>query len=96
MLERGAFDVPVPLTDKPALDPDIVLVPLLAFDRSGYRLGYGAGFYDRTLAGLRARRAVIAVGLAFGEQEVDALPHDARDERLDWVVTPGAFLRIEE
>ncbi len=94
-LETGAFDVPVPLPDEPVLEPDVLLAPLLAFDRTGYRLGYGAGFYDRTLAVLRARRPVTAVGLAFGEQEVDAVPHDARDERLDWVVTPAGFLRIE-
>lgn len=94
-LQKGAFDVPVPAPDKQTLEPDILLVPLLTFDRSGYRLGYGAGFYDRTLARLRARRTVEAVGLAFAEQEVDAVPHDAFDERLDWVVTPDGPCRIE-
>ena len=94
-LEVGAFDVPVPTSDKPRLEPDLLLVPMLTFDRLGYRLGYGAGFYDRTLASLRAGRPVVAVGLAFAEQEVDAVPHDAFDERLDWIVTPNGPFRIE-
>lgn len=78
-----------PLTTSPAIVPDILLVPLLAFDRHGYRLGYGGGYYDRTLAALRANRPVLAVGLAFSEQEVDAVPHLDYDERLDWVLTPS-------
>ena len=94
-LETGAFDVPVPTPDQPTLEPDLLFVPMLTFDRSGYRLGYGAGFYDRTLARLRDRRPVVAVGLAFAEQEVDAVPHDAFDEKLDWVVTPDGPFRIE-
>jgi 5-formyltetrahydrofolate cyclo-ligase len=63
-------------------------VPLLAFDREGYRLGYGGGFYDRTLAELRAQDPhTLAVGVAYGGQEVAAVPHDAYDQRLDAVVT---------
>lgn len=73
--------------------PAILLVPLLAFDREGYRLGYGGGYYDRTLAGLRRVGRCLAVGLAFCEQEVDAVPHDAYDERLDMVVTPAGVCR---
>jgi 5-formyltetrahydrofolate cyclo-ligase len=69
--------------------PRILLVPLLAFDRAGYRLGYGGGYYDRTLRGLRSTGAVVAVGLAFDEQEVDAVPHLDYDERIDWVLTPS-------
>jgi 5-formyltetrahydrofolate cyclo-ligase len=69
--------------------PRILLVPLLAFDRAGYRLGYGGGYYDRTLRGLRSTGAVMAVGLAFDEQEVDAVPHLDYDERIDWVLTPS-------
>jgi 5-formyltetrahydrofolate cyclo-ligase len=76
------------------LVPDVLLVPLLAFDRAGHRLGYGGGYYDRTLAALRQRRSVIAVGLAFDEQEVDAVPHLDYDERLDWVVTPARCLNV--
>lgn len=77
-----------PGPEAPVAEPDVLLVPLLAFDRRGYRLGYGGGYYDRTLRNLRQRRNVVAVGLAFGFQEVDAVPHLDYDERLDWVLTP--------
>src|SRR5262245_40341876 len=82
-----------PLDDKPVLEPDVVLVPLLAFDRHGYRLGYGGGFYDRTLARLRALKPVVAVGISYDELEVDAVPHLDYDQRLDWVLTPSGPLR---
>jgi len=84
--QTGAFGVEVPLDDLPAT-PDLVITPLLAFDRAGYRLGYGGGFYDRTLAALRASGAVLAVGLAYAAQEVAAAPRDATDARLDMIVT---------
>ncbi len=67
--------------------PQVVIVPLLAFDARGYRLGYGGGFYDRTLQGLRAKGPVLAIGFAFAAQEVDAVPTDAFDQKLDMVVT---------
>ena len=69
------------------VEPEVLIVPLLAFDARGFRLGYGGGFYDRTLAGLRARRATLAVGFAFSAQEVDEVPIDGFDQRLDAVVT---------
>lgn len=69
------------------MEPTLLLVPLVAFDREGYRLGMGGGYYDRTLAALRARRRVVAVGLAHGAQRVDRLPRDLYDEPLDWVLT---------
>ncbi len=78
-----------PLPTAPALLPDVMLVPLLAFDAKGYRLGYGGGFYDRTIAQLRASRPLITIGLAYDDLEVDAVPHDDYDERLDWVLTPS-------
>jgi 5-formyltetrahydrofolate cyclo-ligase len=67
--------------------PSIVLVPMLAFDREGFRLGYGGGFYDRTLAGLRARGRVLAAGVAFAGQEMEGLPRDEYDQRLDLLLT---------
>jgi len=82
-----------PLPDKPLLEPDVVLVPLLAFDAAGYRLGYGGGFYDRTLARLRALKPVLAVGIAYDELKVDAVPHQSYDQPLDWVLTPSGPLR---
>jgi 5-formyltetrahydrofolate cyclo-ligase len=82
-----------PTAAAPVVEPDILLVPLLAFDAAGWRLGYGAGFYDRTLRTLRERKAILAVGLAFDEQRVDAVPHLDYDEPLDWVVTPSGAVR---
>ncbi len=93
-LETGAFSVPVPGEDAAELTPGIVLVPLLAFDRQGFRLGYGAGFYDRTLAGLRAKGSVTAIDIAFDEQRLEAVPRDAYDEPLDWVLTPTGPIRV--
>jgi 5-formyltetrahydrofolate cyclo-ligase len=69
------------------VEPQVVIVPMLAFDARGYRLGYGGGFYDRTLQGLRARGPVLAIGFAFAAQEVDEVPNDGFDQRLDGVVT---------
>jgi 5-formyltetrahydrofolate cyclo-ligase len=72
-------------------DPQVLIVPLLAFDARGYRLGYGGGFYDRTLQALRARGPVMAVGFAFAGQEVEEVPIDATDQRLDAVVTEAGL-----
>lgn len=82
-----------PLPAAPVVEPDIVLGPLLAFDVQGYRLGYGGGFYDRTLARLRALKPIVAVGLAYDAQRVDSVPHHDYDQRLDWVLTPSGPLR---
>jgi 5-formyltetrahydrofolate cyclo-ligase len=89
----GVWGIREPIETAAVADPDVLLIPLLAFDDRGYRLGYGGGFYDRTLARLRSMKRVTAIGLAFAEQRVDALPHSALDERLDWVLTPGGPLR---
>ena len=75
------------------VEPDLVLTPLLAVDREGYRLGYGGGFYDRTLAKLRATKAITALGLAYDEQVIDHVPRDRYDIPCDWVLTPSALLR---
>ncbi len=92
-MDQGVWGIAEPKPDKPELEPDVLLVPLLAFDATGRRLGYGGGFYDRTLQGLRARKAVTAVGLAYDEQNIDAVPHLDYDERLDWVLTPSGPIR---
>jgi 5-formyltetrahydrofolate cyclo-ligase len=73
------------------VEPQVVIVPLLAFDARGYRLGYGGGFYDRTLQGLRARGPVLALGFAFAAQEVDAVPIDHYDQPLDAVITEAGI-----
>jgi 5-formyltetrahydrofolate cyclo-ligase len=85
-----------PLPVQPVLEPDVVLVPLLAFDGEGYRLGYGGGFYDRTLLRLRALKPVVAVGVGYDELRIDAVPHLDYDQRLDWVLTPSGPLRCGE
>lgn len=89
----GVWGIAEPTPDKPVVEPEILLVPLLAFDRKGWRLGYGGGFYDRTLRGLRAVKPIVAVGIGYDEQCVDAVPHLDYDERLDWVLTPSGPIR---
>jgi 5-formyltetrahydrofolate cyclo-ligase len=83
----GAMSIAEPLEEAPAVDPDLLFVPLACFDRSGHRIGYGAGYYDRTLAGLRAMKPIHAVGVAYGVCEVAAVPYEAHDQSLDAVVT---------
>jgi 5-formyltetrahydrofolate cyclo-ligase len=95
-MDEGPFGIREPRADKPEIVPSVLLVPLLAFDRRGYRLGYGGGFYDRTLAALRAGGEAVAVGVAYAAQEVDEVPRDESDEPLDWVVTDKAAIRIGE
>ena len=71
----------------PEVAPDILIVPLLAFDRSGQRIGYGAGYYDLTIAALRARKTIIVCGVAFAAQEISSVPTTPREVRLDLVLT---------
>jgi 5-formyltetrahydrofolate cyclo-ligase len=92
-MDKGVWGIPQPKAERPLVEPDILLVPLLAFDARGWRLGYGGGFYDRTLAGLRARKGIVAVGLAYDEQRIDAVPHLDYDQQLDWVLTPSGPMR---
>ncbi len=82
----GPFGARVPLAAEPVV-PRVLIVPLVGFDARGFRLGYGGGFYDRTLAGLRAAGPVTAIGFAYAAQELDEVPTDAFDQRLDLIVT---------
>ncbi|MBK8009247.1 MAG: 5-formyltetrahydrofolate cyclo-ligase [Rhizobiales bacterium] len=86
-LKRVGFGLSEPGPEAKEVDPDILLVPLLAFDLKGYRIGYGKAFFDRGLARLRAKKKIIAVGLAFDEQCVETVPTEPHDERLDYVIT---------
>ena len=86
-LVAGVWGIREPGPDAREVFPDIVIVPLLAFDRAGRRLGYGAGYYDMTITGLRARKPFIAVGIAFAAQEIPCVPTTARDAALDLVLT---------
>jgi len=89
----GEFGAEIP-AEGAWLDPDVLIVPLLAWDRRGYRLGYGGGFYDRTLQHLRASRPRLAIGYAFAAQEVPEVPVDGFDQRLDMIVTEAEVLRF--
>jgi len=86
-LARGQWGIREPKPDAPEVAPDILIVPLAAFDRTGHRIGYGAGYYDMTLSALRAKKAVTAVGMAFAVQEIARVPATPRDEPLDFVLT---------
>ncbi|HCQ63937.1 MAG TPA: 5-formyltetrahydrofolate cyclo-ligase [Rhodobacteraceae bacterium] len=92
-MEPGPFGAAVPATGA-ALVPEVVIVPLVAFDRSGGRLGYGGGFYDRTLELLRARGPLFAVGFAYAAQEAESLPLEPTDQPLDAIVTDAEVLRF--
>lgn len=90
-LVKGPYNILQPALndDTELLDPDIFIVPLLAFDRHGYRLGYGGGYYDATLGALRAKKDVLAVGWAYGMQAVlFNLPREDHDIPMDWIITP--------
>ncbi|MGE0564279.1 MAG: 5-formyltetrahydrofolate cyclo-ligase [Pseudolabrys sp.] len=93
-LASGQWGIREPTADAPQVDPDILLVPLAAFDRRGHRIGYGAGYYDMTIGALRAKKAVTAIGLAFAAQEIERVPDTERDQRLDFVLTEREVIRI--
>jgi 5-formyltetrahydrofolate cyclo-ligase len=91
-LVRGMFGISEPSAAALEVIPDIVLVPLAAFDRAGHRVGYGGGYYDRTFARLRQLKPVIAIGLAFAVQEIPQVPALSHDVRLDFVLTETDML----
>lgn len=93
-LEDGPLGTRHPPATSPEVIPDVLIVPMLAFDLRGRRVGWGGGFYDRTLAALRAGKKVIAVGAAFAGQQVDKVPADEHDARLDWIVTEAGLIEI--
>ncbi len=86
-LEAGVFGTLQPSARREAIEPDALIVPLLACDADGWRLGYGGGFYDRTLALLRKRRRITAMGVGFDAQLVPDVPRGPDDQRLDWLLT---------
>lgn len=94
-MKRAAFGVMEP-SNTPVCVPELMVVPLLAFGRDGSRLGYGGGFYDRTIARLRKGRPVSCVGVAFSAQERDDIPMDAHDQFLDMVVTEKEVIEIRK
>jgi 5-formyltetrahydrofolate cyclo-ligase len=86
-LASGQWGIREPMPDAPEVAPDILIVPLAAFDRAGHRIGYGAGYYDMTINALRAQKKVIAIGIAYAAQEIPQVPATDRDARLDLVLT---------
>ena len=93
-LKVGPYDTREPFADKAEATPTFVLMPLLAFSSDGKRLGYGGGFYDRTIAGLRARGDVFACGVAYAAQETNNIPTDQYDQKLDGILTEQYFRKF--
>jgi 5-formyltetrahydrofolate cyclo-ligase len=93
-LASGVWGIREPKPDAPEVLPDVLLVPLLAFDRNGHRIGYGAGYYDLTINSLRAQKRVLAVGIAFAAQEIAQVPATPRDACLDLVLTEREEIEI--
>lgn len=89
-----AFGIPSPGPQAARVLPDLVITPLLAFDRHGHRLGQGGGHYDRTLANLRMAKPVFVLGLAYAGQEVEELPAEPHDERLDAILTETDYIEV--
>jgi 5-formyltetrahydrofolate cyclo-ligase len=85
--KEGQWGIRELMPDAPEVAPDILIVPLACFDRAGHRIGYGAGYYDMTIHALRAKKKVVAIGVAFAAQEIPQVPATERDERLDFVLT---------
>jgi 5-formyltetrahydrofolate cyclo-ligase len=85
--KAGQWGIREPVAEAAEVYPDILIVPLAAFDRRGHRIGFGAGYYDMTIAALRARKKVTAVGIAFAVQEIERVPATERDARLDFMLT---------
>ena len=91
----GRYGIPIPAAGVPVFRPDVLLVPLVAFDRRGHRLGYGAGYYDRTIAALRERKEeVLIIGIAYAQQETEMVPEAAHDQLLDMVITENEIIRV--
>lgn len=88
----GTYGIREPLEGRERVDPDIYLVPLAAFDRRGYRIGYGGGFYDRTLAAAAARKSIVTIGIAYSSQEVPTVPAEAHDIPLDAIFTERGLM----
>lgn len=96
LLVSGIYNILTPDETAALVTPSVLLTPILGFDRHGHRLGHGKGYYDQTLETLRAHHPIIAVGIAFDCQEVDAIPHLDHDEPMDYIITPTQIIKIKE
>jgi len=95
-LNSGVWGIREPKPDAPEVFPDILLVPLAAFDRHGHRIGYGAGYYDKTITRIRAMKPTLAIGVAFAAQEIEKVPATPFDARLDLVLTEREVIDLRE
>lgn len=95
-LVHDSIGLVAPPPERPIVQPDLVVTPLLAFDRQGRRLGQGGGYYDRALAALRARKKVLVLGLAYVGQETHGLPDEPHDQRLDAILTESEYIAVRE
>jgi 5-formyltetrahydrofolate cyclo-ligase len=93
-LAPDAYNIPSPTAEAPLVRPDLVIVPLMAFDRTGGRMGRGGGHYDRTLAALRAEGPLFALGLAYAGQAVGAVPREPHDAPLDAILTEKGYIGV--
>lgn len=96
LLIHDQIGLNAPEPTRPAVEPDLVITPLLAFERNGRRLGQGGGYYDRALEALRARRPVFVLGLGYLGQETHGLPFEPHDQRLDAILTESEYIAVEE
>jgi 5-formyltetrahydrofolate cyclo-ligase len=95
-LASGVWGIREPPPSAPEVFPDILIVPLLAFDRAGQRIGYGAGYYDMTIARLRGMKPVTAIGIAYAAQEIAQVPVTPRDAALDLVLTEREVIDLRK
>jgi 5-formyltetrahydrofolate cyclo-ligase len=95
-LGSGVWGIREPKPEAPEVFPDILIVPILAFDRAGYRLGYGAGYYDMTITRLHVMKPITAIGIAFAAQEIAEVPKTPRDARLDLVLTEREIIDLRD
>jgi 5-formyltetrahydrofolate cyclo-ligase len=95
-LIHDAIGLNAPAADQDILQPDLVVVPLLAFDRDGLRLGQGGGYYDRALAALRSRGEIFVLGLGYSGQEMANLPHEPHDQALDAILTEKEYIAVND
>ena len=95
-LTHDAIGLRAPPATQPVLEPDLVMTPLLAFQRDGTRLGQGGGYYDRAIEALRSRKRVVVLGLAYSGQQVETLPREPHDQRLDAILTEKEYMAVND
>lgn len=96
LLISGIYNILTPDETAPLVTPTVLFIPVLGFDRQGHRLGHGEGYYDRTLEQLRAKNPLIAIGIAFDCQEVESIPYESFDQRMNYILTPTQLIEITE